>query len=108
MTQVVSTDSFKQEEMELVIDEAGVEDINAVLEEAVHHDLDDDKNLDINELRSAVEVVAATENIQEKIELVQPVTQSIPQEVVPNSVEDKVVENTQTLVDLDSLVEEAT
>jgi tetratricopeptide (TPR) repeat protein len=108
MTQVVSTDSFKQEEMELVMDEAGVEDINAVLEEAVHHDLDDDKNLDINELRSAVEVVAATENIQEKIELVQPVTQSIPQEVVPNSVEDKVVENTQTLVDLDSLVEEAT
>ena len=108
MTQVVSTDSFKQEEMELVMDEAGVEDINAVLEEAVHHDLDDDKNLDINELRSAVEVVAATENIQEKIELVQPVTQSIPQEVVPNSVENKVVENTQTLVDLDSLVEEAT
>jgi tetratricopeptide (TPR) repeat protein len=108
MTQVVSTDSFKQEEMELVMDEAGVEDINAVLEEAVHHDLDDDKNLDINELRSAVEVVAATENIQEKIDLVQPVTQSIPQEVVPNSVEDKVVENTQTLVDLDSLVEEAT
>jgi tetratricopeptide (TPR) repeat protein len=94
--------------MELVMDEAGVEDINAVLEEAVHHDLDDDKNLDINELRSAVEVVAATENIQEKIDLVQPVTQSIPQEVVPNSVEDKVVENTQTLVDLDSLVEEAT
>lgn len=108
MEQIVSSDTFKQEEMEQVMEEAGVEDINAVLEEAVHHDMDDDKNLDIDELRSAVEVVAATENIQEKIELVQPVTQSIPEEVTPVTVTQEVVENNKSVVDLDSLVEEAT
>ncbi len=108
MTQVVSTDTFNQEDMEQAMDEAGVADMNAVLEEAVHHDMDDDQNLDIHELRSAVEVVAATEDIQEKIELVQPVTQSIPQEIPTMPVEEVVQETKTTAVDLDLLVEEAT
>ena len=108
MTPVVTTDSFKKEDMEVVMIESGVEDLNAVLEEAVYHDLDDDKNLDISELRSAAEVVAATENIQEKIELVQPLTQSIQQQTevstpVKVDLEPKTVD-----VNLDTLVEEAT
>jgi len=108
MTQVISTDTFNQEDMEQAMDEAGVADMNAVLEEAVHHDMDDNQNLDIHELRSAVEVVAATEDIQEKIELVQPVTQSIPQEIPTMQAEDVVQETKPTAVDLDLLVEEAT
>lgn len=108
MTPVVTTESFKKEDMEVVMSESGVEDLNAVLEEAVYHDLDDDKNLDISELRSAAEVVAATENIQEKIDLVQPLTQSIPQqteisEPIGVNLTPKTVD-----VNLDSLVEEAT
>ena len=108
MTPVVTTDTFKQEDMDMAMSEGGVEDMNAVLEEAVHHDMDDNQKLDIDELRSAVDVVAATENIQEKIELVQPVTQSIPQETVDISAEEIINETNPTSVDLDLLVEEAT
>ena len=108
MTPVVTTDTFKQEDMDMAMSEGGVEDVNAVLEEAVHHDMDDNQKLDIDELRSAVDVVAATENIQEKIELVQPVTQSIPQETVDISTEEIINEANPTSVDLDLLVEEAT
>ena len=108
MTPVVTTDTFKQEDMDMAMSEGGVEDVNAVLEEAVHHDMDDNQKLDIDELRSAVDVVAATENIQEKIELVQPVTQSIPQETVDISAEEIINETNPTSVDLDLLVEEAT
>lgn len=108
MAQVVTTDSFKEEDMQEAMSEAGLDDVNAVLEEAVYHDLDENKNLDIDELRSAAEVVAATENIQEKIELVQPVTQSIPQEQDIIVQEDSKVEPTMNTVDLDALVEEAT
>jgi len=108
MTPVVTTDTFKQEDMDMAMSEGGVEDVNAVLEEAVHHDMDDNQKLDIDELRSAVDVVAATENIQEKIELVQPVTQSIPQETVDISAEEIINEANPTSVDLDLLVEEAT
>ena len=108
MTPVVTTDSFKKEDMEVVMIESGVEDLNAVLEEAVYHDLDDDKNLDISELRSAAEVVAATENIQEKIELVQPLTQSIQQQTeVSTPVKVDLAPKTVD-VNLDTLVEEAT
>ena len=35
--------------------------LNALLDEAVHHDADDNQQLDIDELRSAAEVVVATE-----------------------------------------------
>ncbi|RJU84319.1 MAG: hypothetical protein DWB99_00140 [Candidatus Poseidoniales archaeon] len=108
MTQVVTTDSFKEEDMNTAMEEMGVDDMNAVLEEAVYHDLDENKNLDIDELRSAAEVVAATENIQEKIELVQPVTQSIPQEPENTVREEIVQESSNSSVDLDALVEEAT
>jgi len=108
MTQVVTTDSFKEEDMNTAMEEMGVDDVNAVLEEAVYHDLDENKNLDIDELRSAAEVVAATENIQEKIELVQPVTQSIPQEPKNTVPEEIVQESSNSSVDLDALVEEAT
>tara|TARA_B110000444_G_scaffold255515_1_gene290049 strand:- start:4209 stop:6371 length:2163 start_codon:yes stop_codon:yes gene_type:complete len=108
MTPVVTTESFKKEDMEVVMIESGVEDLNAVLEEAVYHDLDDDKNLDISELRSAAEVVAATENIQEKIELVQPLTQSIPQQTEISAPIKVDLAPKAADVNLDSLVEEAT
>jgi len=108
MTQVVTTDSFKEEDMQVAMSEVGLDDVSAVLEEAVYHDIDENKNLDIDELRSAAEVVAATENIQEKIELVQPVTQSIPNEQDIIIQEDNKVEPAITTVDLDALVEEAT
>ena len=102
MKPVTTEDSFSQDDLVTAMSDAGIDDKEAVLQEAVYHDSDDNKELDLGELRSAANVVAAKENIQEKIELVQPVTESIPEEI-PDLPAPEPVQ-----VDMDSMVEEAT
>ena len=94
---------YQQDDVDTVISETGLTDVNALLEEAVYHDEDQNKKLDIDELRSAAEVVVATDDIQERIEVSQPVVESIPDlPVVPVNVE------IQDEINLDKLVDEAT
>ena len=102
MKPVTTEDSFSQDDLVTAMSDAGIDDEEAVLQEAVYHDSDDNKELDLGELRSAANVVAAKENIQEKIELVQPVTESIPEEIPELPAPEPVK------VDMDSMVEEAT
>ena len=72
MQAVEQIESFDQEDVETVVQETGISDVNALLDEAVHHDADDNQQLDIEELRSAAEVVIATEDIKDRIEVSQP------------------------------------
>ena len=102
MQQVEQIEQYDQEDVEKVVEETGFTDVKAILDEAVHHDVDDNQQLDIDELRSAAEVVMATEEIQERIEVSQPVVQAIPDlPVVPIEPE---IEN---ILDLDAMAEEA-
>ena len=78
MQQVEQIEQYDQGDVEKVVEETGFTDVKAILDEAVHHDVDDNQQLDIDELRSAAEVVMATEEIQERIEVSQPVVQAIP------------------------------
>ena len=102
MLQVEQIEQYDQGDVEKVVEETGFTDVKAILDEAVHHDVDDNQQLDIDELRSAAEVVIATEEIQERIEVSQPVLQAIPDlPVVPIEPE---IEN---ILDLDAMAEEA-
>ena len=102
MQQVDQIEQYDQGDVEKVVEETGFTDVKAILDEAVHHDVDDNQQLDIDELRSAAEVVMATEEIQERIEVSQPVVQAIPDlPVVPIEPE---IEN---ILDLDAMAEEA-
>ena len=102
MQQVEQIEQYDQGDVEKVVEETGFTDVKAILDEAVHHDVDDNQQLDIDELRSAAEVVMATEEIQERIEVSQPVVQAIPDlPVVPIEPE---IEN---ILDLDAMAEEA-
>ena len=102
MQQVEQIEQYDQEDVEQVVEETGFTNVKAILDEAVHHDVDDNQQLDIDELRSAAEVVMATEDIQERIEVAQPVVQAIPDlPVVPIEPE---IEN---VLDLDGMAEEA-
>lgn len=102
MQAVEQIDSFDQQDVDTVVQETGLSDVNALLDEAVHHDADDNQQLDIDELRSAAEVVVATEDIKDRIEVSQPVVQAIPDlPVVPVEPE---MEN---VLDLDNMANEA-
>tara|TARA_B100000965_G_scaffold404842_1_gene436815 strand:- start:3000 stop:5135 length:2136 start_codon:yes stop_codon:yes gene_type:complete len=102
METVEQIDSFDQQDVDTVVQETGLSDVNALLDEAVHHDADDNQQLDIDELRSAAEVVIATEDIKDRIEVSQPVVQAIPDlPVVPIEPE---MDNS---LDLDSMANEA-
>ncbi|HII23428.1 MAG TPA: tetratricopeptide repeat protein [Candidatus Poseidoniaceae archaeon] len=102
MQAVEQIESFDQEDVETVVQETGISDVNALLDEAVHHDADDNQQLDIEELRSAAEVVIATEDIKDRIEVSQPVVQAIPDlPVVPIETE---MDN---VLDLDNMANEA-
>ena len=102
MQQVEQIEQFDHEDVEKVVEETGVTDVQAILDEAVHHDFDDNQQLDIDELRSAAEMVMATEEIQERIEVSQPVVRSYTDlPVVPIEPE---IEN---VIDLDAMAEEA-
>ena len=102
MQAVEQIDSFDHQDVETVVQETGLSDVNALLDEAVHHDADDNQQLDIDELRSAAEVVIATEDIKDRIEVSQPVVQAIPDlPVVPVDTE---MDN---VLDLDNMANEA-
>ena len=102
MQQIEQIEQYSQEDVEKVVEETGFTNVKAILDEAVHHDVDDNQQLDIDELRSAAEVVMATEDIQERIEVSRPVVQAIPDlPVVPIEPE---IEN---VLDLDAMAEKA-
>ena len=102
MPQVGQIEQYEQSDVEKVVEETGLADVQAILDEAVHHDIDENQQLDIDELRSAAEVVVAREEIQERIEASQPVVESIPDlPVVPIEPE---IENA---LDLDAMAEKA-
>ena len=102
MPQIEQIDQYEQSDVEKVVEETGLTNVQAILDEAVHHDIDETQKLDIDELRSAAEVVVAREEIQERIEVTQPVVEAIPDlPVVPIEPE---IEN---VLDLDAMAEEA-
>ena len=102
MPQIEQIEQYEQSDVEKVVEETGLTNVQAILDEAVHHDIDENQQLDIDELRSAAEVVVAREEIQERIEVTQPVVEAIPDlPVVPIEPE---IEN---VLDLDAMAEEA-
>ncbi len=77
-----------------VMADSGVTDSEAILAEAVYHDIDGDGHLDKEELQSAAEVVAATQQIETEI-----------QEAIETEIENApIVEE----IDLEKLTAEAT
>ena len=52
MPKVEQIDAYDQEDVATVVEETGLSDVKALLDEAVHHDADDNQQLDIDELRS--------------------------------------------------------
>ena len=77
-----------------VMADSGITDSDAILSEAVHHDIDGDGHFDKEELQSAAEVVAATQQIEAEI-----------QEAIETEIENApIVEE----IDLEKLTAEAT
>ena len=77
-----------------VMADSGVSDSEAILAEAIHHDIDGDGHLDQEELQSAAEVVAATQQIETEI-----------QEAIETEIENApIIEE----IDLEKLTAEAT
>ena len=90
----VTKATHQESTLSVVMEETGVEDSEAILAEAAHHDLDGDGYLDKEELKSAANIVAATQIIEEKIE------ESIETEIEQRPVVDE--------INLDKLTDEAT
>ncbi|MBA4735490.1 MAG: tetratricopeptide repeat protein [Candidatus Poseidoniales archaeon] len=90
----VTKATHQESTLNVVMEETGVEDSEAILAEAAHHDLDGDGYLDKEELKSAANIVAATQIIEEKIE------ESIETEIEQRPVVDE--------INLDKLTDEAT
>jgi len=85
-----------------VAEAAGIENPEDLLQEAVHHDHDDDDNLTVEELQSAAEVVVAQQEVMKEVVAVQ---EPEPEQVVEIS-EPEVIEVAEP--DIESLVEQAT
>jgi len=113
---VTETHSYDESTVIAAMDEVGVDNVEAVLQEAVYHDHDGNSDLNYSELKSAATVVAATEEVLVRLEAkpiisaqpveeiaVQPVEEVISQPII---IEEEVVE--QPEIDIESLVEEAT
>lgn len=82
-----------------IAEEAGIENPEELLQEAVHHDHDQDDSLSVDELKSAAEVVVAQQEIIKEVE----------EQKVPEPVQEPEPEPVQEPeVDIDALVEEAT
>ena len=64
----VTKATHQESTLNVVMEETGVEDAEAILAEATHHDLDGDGHLDKEELKSAAGIVAATQIVEEQIE----------------------------------------
>ena len=90
----VTKATHQESTLNVVMEETGVEDADAILAEAAHHDLDGDGHLDKEELKSAAGIVAATQIVEEQIE-----------ETIEAEIQDRpVVEE----INLDKLTDEAT
>ncbi|CAI8350370.1 MAG: Photosystem I assembly protein Ycf3 [Candidatus Poseidoniaceae archaeon] len=64
----VTKATHQESTLNVVMEETGIEDAEAILAEAAHHDLDGDGHLDKEELKSAAGIVAATQIVEEHIE----------------------------------------
>ena len=60
---ITPSQTYDDNEMQEVLQETGVESVEEVLAEAVHHDDDANQHLDIEELRSAATMVAAKSSL---------------------------------------------
>ena len=85
-----------------VAEAAGIENPEDLLQEAVHHDHDDDDSLTVEELQSAAEVVVAQQEVMKEVVAVK---EPEPEQVVEIP-EPEVVEVAEP--DIESLVEQAT
>ena len=90
----VTKATHQESTLNVVMEETGVEDSEAILAEATHHDLDGDGHLDKEELKSAASIVAATQIVEEKID------ESIETEIEQRPVVEE--------INLDRLTDEAT
>ena len=86
--------THQESTLNVVMEETGVQDPEAILAEATYHDLDGDGHLDKDELKSAAGVVAATQLVEEQIE------ESIEVEIEQRPIVDE--------INLDRLTDEAT
>ena len=86
--------THQESTLNVVMEETGVQDPEAILAEAAYHDLDGDGHLDKDELKSAAGVVAATQLVEEQIE------ESIEVEIEQRPIVDE--------INLDRLTDEAT
>ena len=86
--------THQESTLNVVMEETGVQDPEAILAEAAYHDLDGDGHLDKDELKSAAGVVAATQFVEEQIE------ESIEVEIEQRPIVDE--------INLDRLTDEAT
>ena len=85
------TQSVDMKVVEEIAEEAGIENPEDLLQEAIHHDHDEDAELSVDELKSAADVVVAQQEIIREIE---PAVPELP-EPEPS-------------VDIDALVDQAT
>ncbi|MAI39982.1 MAG: hypothetical protein CMA09_01635 [Euryarchaeota archaeon] len=108
------TQSYEDSEVQEVMKEVGLDDKEAILAEAIHHDEDSNQHLEYEELKSAAEMVAATQEIQQVIENTESVIAKEPALEVAVAtpapvVEQPVVELRENeVIDIDVLVEQAT
>ena len=91
------TQEVDMQMVEEIAEEAGIEDPEMLLQEAVHHDHDEDQTLTVEELQSAAEVVVAQQEVM----------QEVTPEPEPEPAEEPKPEP-EPAIDIDSLVEEAT
>ena len=102
---VTETHSYDESTVIAAMDEVGVDNVEAVLQEAVYHDHDGNSDLNYSELKSAATVVAATEEVLVRLEA-KPIIATQPVEEIAVQPVEEVVE--QPEIDIESLVEEAT
>lgn len=87
------TQSVDMKVVEEIAEESGIENPEDLLQEAIHHDHDEDAELSVEELKSAADVVVAQQEITREIE---PEVPELPEPVA------------EPAVDIDALVEQAT
>ncbi len=97
--------TYDDKQVTEVMKEVGVTDKAAILAEAVHHDEDENQHLEYQELKSAAEVVAATQEIQVATAVVvEPVVVEPVVQQAPQIIEEPIQEP----INMDDLVTEAT
>ena len=85
---------FDMEAVEAIAEKAGIENPEDLLQEAVHHDHDDDDQLSIQELESAADVIVAQQEIVKEV-----VSEPVPTPIVPEPVQEEPEENIEVFVE---------